>query len=289
MPTHLPSLIFASLVLSSTLSHAKVISTNTITPIEKTLHDADKDTLVITDVEGVLYTPVDQILQPQHKKILKKLQKEIEGRIGKKEAYKLYGTILKTRKDRPANKKLPHLIKSLQKKGVRVIALTSCGTNSFGAIPAVDIWSINKLESMGYNLNQSWRGFKVEQFSSFQPPKHKNSTPTFKRGILFTCGVDKGEVLKAFIKKHDLEFSKIIFIDDKMPNVSSVEKVSQDLGLTFEGFYYTESQSWDSSPLNLKRAKLQLIHLEKENRWLSDKEVEQDMGNEAAYSPQPRT
>ena len=64
-----------------------------------------------------------------------------------------------------------------------------------------------------------------------------------------------------------------IFIDDRKVNIESVEAMAKNNGIEFVGIEYTASKDKKIAPLNQKRARLQLLVLEKEQRWLSDEEA----------------
>lgn len=61
----------------------------------------------------------------------------------------------------------------------------------------------------------------------------------YKRGILFSGNNDKGEVLSRFFDIMNYHPEKVIFIDDKMKYLLSVEKALQDHQITFVGIRYS--------------------------------------------------
>lgn len=101
--------------------------------------------------------------------------------------------------------------------------------------------------------------------------------PSFYNGMLFAAGYDKGELFKFFILKlPQYKFKRIIFIDDKMKNLKSMEKIAESIKTDFTGIEYTYFEKQNLSRLDLKKAKIQLETLIKEKRWISFKEIEKN-------------
>ena len=65
-------------------SLAEIVKTSDLALIESVIQQADSETLVIFDVDDVLITARDQILQAAHKKFLERLNKDLEGRLSEK-------------------------------------------------------------------------------------------------------------------------------------------------------------------------------------------------------------
>ena len=87
-------------------------------------------------------------------------------------------------------------------------------------------------------------------------------------------GFHKGEALKAFLNYTDLQFEKILFVDDKREYLESVAKFAREASIEFLGIEYTAVEDSKIEPLNKERVKLQLDVLEKEYKWLSDEEAD---------------
>jgi len=274
------------LTISCPIVSAEIIKTASLSPMEAALEKADADTLVIFDVDDVLITAKDQILQPPHHKFAESLEKTIENRHSEEEAQKLWSIIWKGRFDEPVNPQLVSLIKDAQLKGIKVMALTNAWTGSFGIIPSLEEWRIQELEGFGYSFKNSWNDTKPKVFINLKP-KDPKRFPVFKSGIVFTCNLPKGEVLKAFLLYVGFSPKKIIFVDDKRKNLNSVEAFCHATGKQFIGFEYTAVAERPKIPLNEKRAQLQFDVLEKEQKWLSDNEV--DVRMQSMIKPVPKT
>lgn len=257
---------------------AEITKTSSLAPIESAIQQADSGTLVIFDVAEVLITPKDQILQLAHREDLDKLDRELGKRYSQEEIEKL-GSIMKLSHSREVvDIKFLQLIHNLQKRGIKVIALTNFLTGPFGNIPSLEEWRIQDLESFGYTFKDSWKTLKPKIFGELKT-KDPKRFPVFKNGVLFTSSLSKGEVLKAFLHYAGLSPKKIVFIDDKREYLESVEAFSKEAGIPFVGFEYTAVAERPKSPLNEKRAQLQFEVLEKEHKWLKDKEADENLKN----------
>ncbi|MBX9787187.1 MAG: DUF2608 domain-containing protein [Alphaproteobacteria bacterium] len=252
---------------------AEISKTSDLVPIELAIKQADSETLVIFDVDDVLITARDQILQAAHKKFLEGLNKGLESRLSEEEAQKLWGIIWLARSDEPVDPKMVSLIKEAQSKGLKVMALTNAWTGPFGVIPSLQDWRIEELEDFGYVFKDSWKTLKAKTFEALKS-KDPERFPVFKEGVVFTCNLPKGEVLKALLDYANLSPKKIIFVDDKEKNLKSVEAFAREVKIPFIGFQYTAVVDRPKSLLNEKRAQLQFEVLEKEHKWLSDEEAD---------------
>ncbi len=255
------------------IASADITTTPTLAPIESAIQQADSETLVIFDVDDVLITAKDQILQPAHHKFAQKLEESLESRHSEEEAQKLWSIIWLARVDELVDPQMVSLIKEAQGKGLKVMALTNAWTGMFGNIPSIEDWRIKELESFGYTFKDSWGNLASKTFVTLKP-KDPKRFPVFKDGIVFTSNLPKGEVLKVFLEYASLSPKKIIFVDDKLKNLKSVEAICQKAGIKFSGFEYTAVADRPQSPLNEKRAQLQNDILEKEHKWLSDEEAD---------------
>lgn len=178
--------------------------------------------------------------------------------------------------DEPVDHQMISLIKELQAKGIKVVALTNAWTGSFGNISSLEDWRIKDLESIGYNFQDSWNNSHAKVFSHLKS-KDPNRFPAFKSGVLFTCQLPKGKILEAFLEYTGLAPKEIIFIDDKKKNLNSLGAFCQKTGKKFIGFEYTAVAERSKLPLDEKRARLQFELLEKEHKWLSDEEANEKL------------
>ena len=93
-----------------------------------------------------------------------KLKKKLEERVGESRIEAVYSLIFLQRNNGPVDEKFIQLISDLQRKGIKVLALTNCFTGRMGAIDSMEDWRINELERIGYHFDKSWPDTKPYHF-----------------------------------------------------------------------------------------------------------------------------
>lgn len=277
---------FCSFLPCNLPQQTKIISTSSISVIEKQIQDLSRDTLLVFDVDDVLISATDQLLTYPYKKYLMELTQEAKSSLPPETIAKLTTIVLKTRKVALVEPKILEFIRRAQAKGAKIIALTHAGAGSYGAIQSFADWRINELKSLGIDFSDSFQDF----FREFKELKGKFGSPVFKQGILFTGKVDKGTVLGAFL--HSVSFCprKIVFVDDRLENVKSVERFCQDKKISdYQVVEYTAIKSRSFKPLNEKRARFQVSTLLELGQWLSDQEADEKLSNNPAFGNIPKS
>lgn len=118
------------------------------------------------------------------------------------------------------------VVKEVQQKANKAIVLTA------RSYPLVQL-TINFLHEMGLNFLDN--GFEEEFIFDKVPGKYAHG--------MFFCGPgDKGESLLALLARIDYAPKKIVFIDDKLKNIYSVERAAKALGIQFVGIHYIRLQ-----------------------------------------------
>lgn len=97
----------------------------------------------------------------------------------------------------------------------------------------------------------------------------QSGNPFFKHGILFVDSAPKGKALLALLKEIKWTPSKIIFIDDHLHYLQSVQEMTGKLGIDFVGFHYKASEL--ISPLfDEESAAFRFRHLAEKGEWLTE-------------------
>ena len=266
------SFIFLILASFHSTCFAEIIQTNDAKVIEQTLQSVDRDTIVIFDVADVLMHPNDQILKSKNADACKPLVKKLKQQVGKDKIQEVTSIILLTRKNSPVDPRMISIIENLQKRNIKVLALTNCATGKFGLIPNTENWRIAELHKYGYYFDKSWQNLKDINLKSLMKVTN-DANPIYKAGIVFVDQTgEKGPVLDAFLTYSATKPKKIIFIDDKSKNLVSVEEFAKQHNIEFVGIEYTKTLEGDSV-LNNDIAALQFDILEKEKKWISDNEA----------------
>ncbi len=230
-------------------------------------NNIDKNTLVIFDINDVLTYPKDQILRSYAKPYrLKLMDKYFKGLSSEK--IQQLSSKARLRKDwsQLVDPSFPQLIKKIQEKGAKAIALTSSKRGTFGLIKEVIDWRIQLLHEHGINFEHSFPDFP---FLILKEDQFFRGFPLFKKGILFSIPYTKGSVLHAFLKKINYRPKKVILIDNKMKNHVSLAEVLEAVHIPFVGFYYMAVDRLFQD-INFQVAELQYQHLVEKEEWLSD-------------------
>lgn len=172
--------------------------------------------------------------------------------------------------------KWPLLISVLQSRGIKTVLLTACATGKFGIIDSMEEWRQNQLLAFGIDFKKSWMDQEYIKFTEFTPSiRFSGGIPTFSDGMLFSEDISKGKTLRAFLAKvKNRKFNKVVFIDDKIENLKSIESISQILGIEFVGIEYTRSKTAACNQLDMQKIEKQFDILIKEKKWLSCTEIE---------------
>lgn len=156
------------------------------------------------------------------------------------------------------------LVSDLQARNIPTFAFTARGRTYWYNIHllGVDRFSEQQLHQAGYDFRKSHlpRGFNVpEEF--------------FYNGIIFTeYKVKKGDFFIKIFKNLSYRPSHIVFVDDKLDQVKSVEKAAKELNIPFYGFWYKASDN-EAKHLNPMLANIELEELLYKDNIVSDEKA----------------
>jgi len=205
------------------------------------LQEADKETLIVFDVDQTLIKQCDIIFRPEaaNNEFVKLFNNEVAER-HKEIDDPVYWECLWT-KQLLFNVCLVEpiildIIKNLQERGVKTIALTHMRTGSVGIIPNMQHWRFEQLRELGIDFSTS---FSVQELFFTDLAPNNGNYPAYYKGILCTGRTNsKGETLKAFLDYLGWRPSKVIYIDDKEKFVVSVQELMEQYNIPFQGFIY---------------------------------------------------
>jgi hypothetical protein len=129
------------------------------------------------------------------------------------------------------------LIHDLRARGCIVMGLTAMESGAFGIIPSMPVWRYEMLSSMGITFTSD---FGNTAFTDLTP--YRGDYPVLYEGILCANNQDKGEVLQAFLLWSGFQPKKVIFFDDLVVNLESVDRLCKKLSLPAELYYYTGAE-----------------------------------------------
>ncbi len=117
------------------------------------------------------------------------------------------------------------VIRTLQEKGIPVVALTARGQNLASS-------TIQQLNSIGIDFSKTSITPYNISFSLKAPAVLRN-------GVMFCASNSKGEALKALLNATAYTPKKIVFVDDNEKHVQAVMKAVTDLNMEFVGIRYS--------------------------------------------------
>lgn len=252
--------------------HIKEISS--LLPIISKLKYADQNSLVIFDVDDVLIMPTSDH-DFRHTYRAKKLE-TICKQLTNSQIEVLKSIIFAQREIMLVDPGFNQLFDILRSKKIPNIALTALGTGKFGIISNLVELRINELNK--FNLSFKLRPLNSKCIIS----DLKNATkifpdtpgvPCLDSGIIFTAGIDKGVVLEYVLHQYNYYPKSIIFVDDYLPNLESLNKLCNKLKINFHGFYYKAASLMPLPEINEKLEILRFQILSQEQLWLNYHEV----------------
>lgn len=272
--------ILLSLILITSTVYAEIRPTSDLNQIKQAIFVSNKDTLVIFDIDMVLIMPTDQIfikyVDHESGPFLESVFNDIKTRRSVKEIDELKSIIQLAGHVKTVAPDTARIFNEIQKSGYKILGLTLCETGAYGNIPSLEKWRVNELKHLGMKFHHSFPNVKAGQLDPFIPDIEKytakySCSPSADNGIVFTCHVPKGDVLDAYLQKINLRPRKIIFIDDKMKNLQTVETYCKQNNIEFLGFEYNAVKDQAKQfVMNLRLARLQFAVLEQTHVWLSD-------------------
>ncbi len=244
---------------------AEVITTSSFEKLKGIFLTADEDTLIILDIDETLIVATDAALHPKKRNFIKK---QIAASAGGHDqpSHLLWSIIQKEHHPKLIDKEMPLIIKKLQRNGALVLACTSFPIGSWGIISNIEQWRSNQLMKLGIELS-ILKTVNMKQFQSI-------GDIGFYKGIIFAGEYDKGTVIETFLQATKLSIKRIIFVDDRMNQVKSVESFANKAGLKYFGIEYTAVAQRPTAKFNLTRARKQFAMLINNHRWLSDHEAD---------------
>ena len=221
-----------------------------------------KNTLVIFDVDYTLIMPHENYSLTRHP-CRKALWKDFTKNLTQEEIRIYYSITKVNAKWELMDPYCVELFDYLKQNNISTVALTAIGTGSFGIIPKMEDMRIEKLEDFGFDFKNT---FTCKKTIILKELKNEYGIPMLKEGVIFTAEQDKGAILEHILRQCFYNPSKIVFVDDKLENLISVEKLCKKQKIQFHGFLYTISIPLGS--LNKEEEKLRFNILRDKKIWI---------------------
>jgi FMN phosphatase YigB (HAD superfamily) len=154
-----------------------------------------------------------------------------------------------------------HLITELIDQGHAVLAFTSRGRTQWSTtdIEGVDRFTHEQLNHAGIDFKNA----KIPEKLKALDDKY------FNDGIIFASHIKKGDLFKHLFKDLNYTPPLILFVDDNLEQMQSVEAAAKEVGIPFIGFWYRRS-AIDRKDFNPMVANIQLEALLLKGEIISD-------------------
>ncbi|MGI4775449.1 MAG: DUF2608 domain-containing protein [Janthinobacterium lividum] len=236
---------------------------------EKYLSHADNQTLVVFDIDEVIFTSKDQVLNPNYKSYRDVLEKKLAEQVDADKQKKLNFLLYKLRPRVIVDPNILRIFDFLLRKNIKTIALTHCPTGMIGG-DNFEILRVAQLKNFGIDFSKLLPHVIDVDLSTISTDI---GTPQFLNGVILTGKIEKGIVLREFLRKIAFKPKQILFIDDRIENLLSVQSMCADLEIEYVGFEYTAVADTLPIPFDEERANLQFQILMQESIWLSDEQI----------------
>ncbi|MES2215375.1 MAG: DUF2608 domain-containing protein [Pseudomonadota bacterium] len=229
--------------------------------------------IVVLNIDDVILRPDDQILQSRYRASMESLIQKLNMVPSDTSTEDLMGIQLQSRKSSLVDSKVLDVISILKDKGVNVIAISSDWADNYRVIPSFENWQVSELASLGIDLSWVFPNTLPIIFNDYLAAID-GRFPSYRRGLLFTHSMSKGEVLEAFLNHINFKPDQILSVDILMNHINSVKSFCARGDIEFTGVIYDAALTKPRPDLNMERAELQFNTLVKEKKWLSDSEAE---------------
>lgn len=185
-----------SILSVCTLSKVEIVTVDSYSEVDsKILNFVNDESIVVFDIDDtLLHIPncLDNTKNIPSFSLWQIIARECEGSI--------------------TEKRVKSLIEELQAKDISTMALTARGGNM------IDL-TISHLEGLGIDFDLG----EMLDIENFDQKMTKTKSLYFRDGIAWASGTSKGKALKYFQdNKYSKPFKKIVFIDDNIKNIRSV-------------------------------------------------------------------
>lgn len=272
------SLIFILTFLNG-LAEGLIIPVSSLEHLYEEMNAYDENTLVVFDVDDTLMTPKDMILRPQgrelRKGIISTLSREKQKLFQEKKDL-ITSSVLLQREVQLVESFTPHLISLIQQKGLKVIGLTALSGGKLGLIPSMEDWRISELNALGYDFrgafDQEVAFVELKNLPSIKVYVDEvlnTAPPSYKDGVIFSGITPKGIVLKEFFQLIGWMPKHVVFVDDHLSFLESVEENMHALGIECIAYHYSAAENLPGA-FEHNVGRYQLEYVLNTGIWLSD-------------------
>lgn len=229
-----------------------------------------EDILLAFDIDLTLTVPDEPAVQiPYLNKYHVLLQKIMSG-LNNDQGFLLFSIATKKPPQILIDVKTPSIIKKLQKKGIKIIALSSSITGELGSIKRVEEWRYDALKKFGVVFDLSFP--QITDLILTDIVSYRDQHPVFYQGILCTNSQKKikGKTLMVFLKKINYSPKIIILVDDQKDNLNEMyEAIKQsNSDIEFLGIEYKVGKQFTSANISEQEFIAYWLNIVKSNHEL---------------------
>lgn len=220
------ALVLTSFFLTSNVNAVIIKTTN----IDEAREEITDDTLVLFNIAEVLMDTETSLGTQAWRKF-------IRTRLSSKLHDELTLFVFENVPPKSPETSIPELINELQAKGQVTFALTSRGRHEWysSQIPDIDLITEELLLQIGIDFSQT----QLPEELSLLPSLFEDY---YHAGIIYaTNSKDKSELLLEIFDKTGYRPSKVVFVDDKIDSLISIEKTFDNLNIPFVGYAYSRT------------------------------------------------
>lgn len=240
---------------NSSPGYAEIRAASSLEPIQQEIANSPKETLVLLDVGGTLLAYPDAVLYPSNETWKYNWFLTHYPAISREEKIALDRIILGTLGNwKLLDARWPEVVIQAQAHGAKVVAFTKVA------------------------MDPSQRGARAQilralgiPFRNDLPELYKGNSYEYAQGVIETEYQLKGPVLKEILSNLITCPEKIIFVDDRMKQITSVNDTCRDLEILCTAFHYIPITN--DLPLDELIADYQLSTLMHEHRWVHEAEA----------------
>ena len=258
---------------------------NSIKEVAAIFNHASQDDLFVFDVDEVLLEPIDPAMQqryranPDFEKITYSFYVGFMEKQSQEYKDIFFSRLYLKKKYQPVEKVLIDNILALQKRNVKIVALTALPTGKYGLIEQLEEWRYQNLLTLGLDFSRSFEQqnisfdelLKSEYAAQLKAKKGKDPRPAgFYKGIACAGRFSKGVVLKLFLERIGWKPARIFYFDDQRSNAESVTQEMKHLGVPCYAFVYNAATVGRSiSDIDIEVARLQHELMKLRNDYVS--------------------
>ena len=218
---------FLLFLVTTSFLLGEIIPVTSLKDIEEEVGNVDQKTWIIFDVDFTLILPKEPILWGIAEPCLEAIALKINPQFKERDRMYDWSLVLRDMEWELVNNDSPRLIRAFQEKGATVIALTAMPHGAIGVLPSMADWREGQLHAFGFDFGLS-------------SPKTKFLK--YQNGVIYSDRAPKGQTLVDFLKHLEVRPERIIFVDDRLDFIESMEQSMKEEGIPLTCYYYTEAE-----------------------------------------------